>query len=50
MTTQLLKDALIELYSRKDDASDAAYRLAFDLLNAKLGDEKFDQFLDAYGL
>ena len=50
MTTKQLKDAMIELYSKKDDASNAAYMVAFDLLEAKLGDDKMDQFLDAYGL
>ena len=50
MTTQQLKDAMIDLYNKKDNASNAAYRVAFDLLEAKLGDDKMDQFLDAYGM
>lgn len=49
-TVQQLKDAMIELYSKKDDASNRAYRVAFDLLEAKIGEEKMDQFLDAYGM
>jgi hypothetical protein len=49
-TAKQLKDAMIELYPRNDDASNKAYRLAFDLLESKIGEEKMDQFLDAYGL
>jgi hypothetical protein len=49
-TTQQLKDAMVALYPKKDDLSCAAYRLAFDLLEAKIGEEKFNQFLEAYGL
>ena len=41
---------MVELYSKKDEASDIAYRMAFDLLEAKIGEDKLDQFLDAYGL
>lgn len=48
-TAKQLKDAMIELYNRKDAASEAAYRLAFDLLEGKIGGDKLDQFLDAYG-
>ena len=48
-TAQQLKDAMIELYPRKDQDSNRAYRLAFDLLESKIGEEKMDQFLDAYG-
>jgi len=50
LTAQQLKDAMIELYSKKDQASDIAYRIAFDLLESKIGGDKLDQFLDAYGL
>ena len=49
-TAQQLKDAMIELYSKKDSASEAAYRMAFDCLEQKIGEAKLDQFLDAYGL
>lgn len=48
-TVNQLKDAMIELYSKNDSASSAAYRIAFDLLEQKIGEEKLDQFLDAYG-
>jgi len=47
---QQLKDAMIELYNKKDDASGAAYRLAFDMLESKMDDDDFDQFLDAYNI
>jgi len=50
LTAKQLKDAMINLYPLKDDASCRAYRLAFDLLEQKIGEEKLDQFLDAYGL
>jgi hypothetical protein len=50
LTVSQLKNAMIELYPLKDADSEAAYRLAFDLLESKLSDEKFDQFLDSYGL
>jgi hypothetical protein len=47
-TTQQLKDAFIELAARKD--ADAAYRLAFDELERRLGDDEFDSFLDSVGV
>ena len=50
ITAQQLKDAMIDLYSKKDAASGTAYRLAFDMLESKIGEDKLDQFLDAYGL
>ena len=49
-TVKQLKDAMIELYPRKDDLSNRAYRIAFDLLEAKIGWEELDRFLDAHGL
>ena len=49
-TADQLKKAMIDLYPRKDDLSCKAYRIAFDLLEAKIGEEKMDQFLDSYGL
>ena len=45
-----LKDAMTELYSKKDDSSCKAYHIAFDLLEEKIGEDKIDQFLDAYGM
>lgn len=47
-TVQQLKDAMISLHPKKDDLSNRAYRVAFDLLESKIGEEKMDQFLDAY--
>ena len=49
-TAQQLKDAMVDLYNKKDAASELAYRMAFDLLENKIGGDKLDQFLDAYGL
>lgn len=49
-TAQQLKDAMIELYNKKDAASKAAYMMAFDMLENKIGGDKLDQFLDSYGL
>lgn len=50
MTASQLKEAMVSLYNKKDNASDMAYRLAFDLLEAKIGEDKMDEFLDAYGM
>ena len=49
-TAQQLKDAIIDLYPRTDRESLKAYQLAFDLLEARIGEEKMDQFLSAYGI
>lgn len=49
-TVKQLKDALIELYSMNTDDSFNAYQLCFDLLEKKIGSEKMDEFLDAYGI
>jgi hypothetical protein len=49
-TAKQLKEAIIELYPRKDQSSVAAYRVAFDLLETKIGEEKMDAFLEAYGI
>ena len=49
-TVQQLKDALISLYSLKDDISFKAYQICFDLLESKIGEEKMDKFLEAYGI
>lgn len=50
LTVKQLKDAMIELFPKKDSASFAAYQVAFDLLEEKIGGDKLDQFLDAYGM
>lgn len=46
-TVAQLKAALIELYSMDNME---AYQLCFDLLEAKIGEEALDAFLDAYNL
>ncbi len=45
-TTEQLQAALIGLYARKDEDANAAYRMTFEELNKRMGDEAFDQFLD----
>ena len=50
LTAKQIKDAMIDLYNKSDEISCAAYRVAFDLLEAKIGGDKLDQFLDAYGM
>jgi len=49
-TVKQLKDAMIELYPRKDDLSNKAYRIAYDLLESKIGEDAMFDFLDAYGI
>jgi hypothetical protein len=50
LSAKQLKDAMINLYNKNDDISCKAYRIAFDLLEAEVGEEKMDQFLDAHGM
>ena len=45
-----LKEAMVDLYNKKDRTSAMAYRIAFDLLESKIGEDKMDQFLDSYGM
>jgi len=49
-TTQQLKESMIELYSRNDKQSNAAYRMVFTELEKRLSDEDLDKFFDAYGI
>ena len=49
-SVQQLKDAMVELYPRKDELGCIAYRIAFGMLEEKLSDEEIDRFLDAYGM
>lgn len=49
-TTQQVKNALIELQKMKSEDAFRAYRMAFEELNERLGDDAFDAFLDANGL
>jgi hypothetical protein len=49
-TTSQLKSAFIELATKNDEDSNRAYRLCFDELNRRLGDEKFDRFCDEIGI
>ena len=46
-TTEQLKAALVELY-KLDEL--AAYQLAFDELNSRMGDDAFDLWLDEAGI
>lgn len=50
ITTDQLKEAMITLYSLKTEEALAAYQLAFEELEKRLGEEKFDSFCDAYKL
>ena len=49
-TTAQLQDALIVLYKRSDADAQAAYRMTFDELHARMGDEAFDTWCDEQGL
>jgi len=49
-TIKQLKEAMISLYPLNDDLSCKAYGIAFSLLEEKIGGDKLDDFLDAYGL
>jgi len=49
-TTSQLQQALIELYKRNDAGAVAAYRMTFDELAARLGDDAFDAWCDAAGI
>ena len=49
-TVKQIKDAMIELYQRNDELSNRAYRLAFDILEEKIGGDELDKFLDENGL
>jgi len=49
-TISQLKKAFLELAKKKDEDSNRAYRLCFDALNARMGDDKFDAFLDQHGI
>ena len=46
-TNEQLKAALVELYKINELA---AYQLAFDELNARMGDDAFDSWLDEVGI
>lgn len=48
-TTAQLKAALIELRKRDDKDAVLAYRMAFDALADRLGDEEFDKWMDEVG-
>ena len=49
-TTSQLKAAFLELAKKRDEDSNRAYRLCFDVLNSRMGDDKFDAFLDQHGI
>lgn len=48
-TISQLQAATIELRARTDKAGSATYRLAFDELNRRMGDEAFDAWCEAQG-
>lgn len=49
-SVQQLKDALINLYSLSGDVNLKAYQLCFELLEAKIGEDAMDSFLEAYNI
>lgn len=49
-STGQLKAALIELHKRNDEAANRAYRMTFDELNARMGDDAFDAWLEEVGI
>jgi hypothetical protein len=49
-TTAQLQAALIALYRREDADAAQAYRMTFDELQARMGDESFDAWCEAQGL
>lgn len=49
-STSQLKAALIELHKRNDEDSNRAYRLTFDELNARMGGDAFDAWLQEVGI
>lgn len=48
-TTKQLQDALIELRKKKDPDAQAAYRMVFDEVAERMGDERFDEWMDELG-
>ena len=46
-TTKQLKAALVELHKTNENA---AYQLAFDELNCRMGDDAFDSWLAEVGI
>jgi hypothetical protein len=49
-TTAQLQNALIDLYKRNDADAVAAYRMTFDELALRMGDESFDAWCETAGI
>lgn len=49
-STKQLKAALIELHKRNDEDSNRAYRMTFDELHNRMGDDAFDSWLEEVGI
>jgi len=49
-TTAQLQNALIELYKRPDIEAVAAYRMTFDELAVRMGDDAFDAWCETAGI
>ena len=49
-SVESLKESMLNLYCKKDEISNIAYRIAFDMLEEKIGYEKLDQFLTAHNI
>lgn len=48
-TTKQLQDALIGLRDMNGSDAEAAYRMTFDELHRRMGDDAFDAWCDAQG-
>lgn len=49
-TTAQLKAAMIELYKLNTEAARLAYRMTFDELHRRMGDDAFDAWCDDAGI
>lgn len=48
-TTEQLQNALVVLYHRTDAEAQDAYRMTFEEVHARMGDEAFDTWCGAQG-
>ena len=47
-TLKQLQDAMVELYKRTDEDGEFAYRMAFEEILLRMGDEAFDAWYEKY--
>jgi hypothetical protein len=48
-TTKQLQAALIELRAKNTQEANAAFRMTYDELNVRMGDDAFDAWTDSLG-